>query len=350
MTEKSEQPTPKRLRDARQKGQVAKSQEIGSCAILASVTAVIWTNWSTWMEHLRELIRLPSELIPLPFGRALPTLLDAVLVKAAQLCLPILVTVMVTAILANFFQIGALFALEAIKPSLKKLSPTENIKKIVSVKNLMELVKSIIKIFFLGFLLYLIIRDSIDPLIKIPYIGIHAILSVLGSILLKMMWYTVLAFSVIATADFVFQKHQHIKQLKMTKDEVKREFKEMEGDPLIKSKRKQLHQELGMSDTLERVKKSTVLVVNPTHVAVALYYDKEKTRLPVVLAKGENMMAQKMIETAKKHGIPIMRNVPLARDLYEGADINQFIPSELIRPVAEVLRWVQQLQSNIDEK
>ena len=130
----------------------------------------------------------------------------------------------------------------------------------------------------------------------------------------------------------------------MTKDEVKREYKEMEGDPMIKGKRKQLHQEMVMSDSVEKTKKSTVLVTNPTHRAIAIYYEKDKTKLPMIVAKGEGYLAERMIKAAQEAGIPIMRNVPLAHDLFDHGNIEQYIPVELIEPVAEVLRWVQQLQ------
>ena len=151
-------------------------------------------------------------------------------------------------------------------------------------------------------------------------------------------------FCVIAAADWFFQKWQFNKQNMMSKDEVKREYKESEGDPLIKSKRKQLHQEMIAQNQVANTRKAKVLVTNPTHFAVALDYEKERTPLPVILARGQGALAQRMIRAAEEEGIPIMRNVPLARGLYEQGTENSYIPQDLIGPVAEVLRWVQSLQ------
>ena len=157
--------------------------------------------------------------------------------------------------------------------------------------------------------------------------------------------YTILTvYSIIAFVDYMFQKRQYIKQLKMTKDEVKREYKEMEGDPEIKGKRKQLHQEMVMNDTVQNTKKSSVLVTNPTHYAVALYYDSDSTKLPIVMAKGQDFMAMQMIKAAQEADIPIMRNVALAQELYREAPLKQYIPKDLLKPVAEILIAIQQLK------
>ena len=151
-------------------------------------------------------------------------------------------------------------------------------------------------------------------------------------------------FIIISAFDYFLQYQQHRKGLMMSKDEIKREYKEMEGDPHIKSKRKQFHHELMMEDTRDRVRQSSVLVTNPTEIAIAIYYDAEKTPLPFVTAKGEGALARLMIGVAQEAGIPIMQNIPLARSLHEEAPVDQFIPSSMIEPVAEVLRWVQNLQ------
>ena len=153
-----------------------------------------------------------------------------------------------------------------------------------------------------------------------------------------------MVFIVIAAADFVFQKFQHTKQLKMSKDEIKKEYKEMEGDPLIKGKRKQFHHELMSQQVASNVKRSSVVVTNPTRIAIALEYRQGETPLPIVRAKGEGFLAKRIIEIAQQEGIPIMENVPLARDLHEQSTVDQYIPVDLIEAVAEVLRWVKQLE------
>ncbi|MBF0100936.1 MAG: type III secretion system export apparatus subunit SctU [Desulfobacterales bacterium] len=346
MSDKTEQPTSKKLREAREKGQVAKSKEIPSAAIIIAVFIVIWVSWDSYLNQMKELVLLPTLYYEVPFKEGLKMMLQGVGYKILVLSAPVIMTALIMAIMANFFQIGALFSIQSITPDLNKINPAEGIKKIFSKDNLIEFLKSLVKILFLSYLIYKVIKESIDPLLKLPFLGIDGIMPVLGALLKKVVIYTIFAFSIVAAADFFLQKHQHIKKLMMTKEEVKQEYKEMEGDPHIKSKRKQLHREMVMNDTAQRTKKASVLVTNPTHLAVALYYDKDKTKLPMIVAKGEDLIAKRMIDIAQEEGIPIMQNVPLAQDLFHYGELDNYIPSNLIEAVAEVLKWVQTLTKN----
>ncbi len=347
MSEKTEQPTPKRLRDARKKGQVAKSREVTSTAVIVGLFGFIICSGPIILHTLKELILLPSHYYSVEFSVGLKNLLNGVIYKLIFLLFPIAIFAMLIAIAANFFQSGVLFVFEPIKPDLKKLNPAQGIKKIFSKNNLIELTKSIVKVSFLGFLIYVLLKNSINALLYIPYLGLQSVLIILQKIFKKLVYISSGVFIVISVFDYYWQKKQHIKKLMMTKDEVKREYKEMEGDPQIKSKRRQLHREMIMNNTIERTRKATVLITNPTRLAVALYYDKDKTKLPMVLAKGENLIAKKMIEVAKEEGIPIMQNVPLAHALYEHVDIDKYIPSDLIEPIVEVLKWVEQFKNKV---
>jgi type III secretion protein U len=246
------------------------------------------------------------------------------------------------ALASNLVQVGFLLVMEPVKPDLKKLNPMDKIKHIFSMKNLFELLKSSLKILIIGGLVTSIVTSSLNPLTRLPHGGAGAILTALHPMLSVLALNVTLAYIGIAGFDYVFQKFQHTKQLKMSKDEIKREYKESEGDPQIKGKRKQLHQEMVMSDTTERTRKATVVVTNPTHLAVAIYYKEEDNVLPKVIAKGEDHVARRMVEIAKEEGIPVMQHIPLARSLHEGVDIDRFIPSDLIEPMAEVLRWVKE--------
>lgn len=348
MSEKTEQPTPKKLRDARKKGQVAKSKEIASAAGITGLFLVIWIGSDFFMEHFKEMILLPSRYYEIGFSEALKQVMGGVFIEYLLLSLPIVSIAMILGIAANYFQIGALFAPESVKPDLKKLDPVQGMKKIFSMNNLIELIKSVVKITFLGILIYIVIKESVHSLVRIPYLGISGLLMVLGGILKNMVIYTSIAYIVVAAADYFLQKKQHVKKLMMSKDEVKREYKEMEGDPVVKGQRKQLHREMAMNDAAQKTRGASVLVTNPTRLAVALYYEKDKTPLPLVVCKGEDLLARRMIEVAKEEGIPIMQNVPLARDLYEHSEVDQFIPTELIESVAEVLRWVRDLQQDTE--
>ncbi len=342
--EKTEKPTPKRLREARKKGQVAKSKEITSCANVIGVFLFLWIFCKVYLYGCKNLIELGAKAASQPFGEGLTFLTHGIVTQFLKLTMPLLLLTIILAVASNFFQIGLLFAFETIKPDLKKLNPMSALKRIFSKKNLIEFIKSVVKILFLAILFYIVFKKSLPALIILPYSGLGPILMIVSAILKKLIVYTAIAFIVVAAADYFFQKSQHIKSLMMTKEEVKQEYKEMEGDPQIKSKRRQLHQELLTTNMLENVRKSTVVVTNPTRLAIAIYYDKEKTKLPMIVAKGENLLAKRIVEIAKEEGIPIMTNVPLAQDLYEKGKLDDYIPSELIEPVAEVLKWVYKLK------
>jgi type III secretion protein U len=207
-------------------------------------------------------------------------------------------------------------------------------------------VKNVVKILILAVILYGVINAGLRDLLLSATCGMGCVLGVGSKMLIQVLSYAAAVFLIIAGFDYFLQYTQHMKELRMSKDEIKREYKEMEGDPHIKSKRKQFHHELMQEDTRQRVRKSSVLVTNPTEIAVAIYYNAEETPLPMVLAKGEGTLAKRMIAIAQEEGIPIMQNIPLARSLHSEAPVDQYIPSSLIEPVAEVLRWLQSLQEN----
>lgn len=343
--EKTEQPTPKRLSDARKKGQVSSSKDLVSAALVVLMFALLWGASGFYLDKLRELILLPTVFIgsDMPFYLALEQIFDGLIVLFLQMITPPLVLAVVVGIAAHLGQFGFLLAFESLKPDLNKLNPGKGIKKIFSIKNLVELFKSILKIALLTILFYQVISDNLANLLKLPGCGLSCVSPLLGALMLDLMLYASFGFILIAAADFAFQRFQFTKEMRMSKQEVKQEYKEMEGDPRIKGKRRQLHQELMMQNTASAVKRSTVVVTNPTHIAIALEYREGETPLPIVRAKGEHLMAQRIIEIARAEGIPVMENVPLARALHEQSQVDQYIPSDLIEAVAEVLRWVAQL-------
>lgn len=342
--EKTEQPTAKRLRDARKKGQVAHSKEVSSTALLIGLFAFIYYGTSWLSEQLIEMIGIPAEYYGIPFEEALPEVLERIFIRLATIVLPVLGIVVVLGIAVNFLQIGPLLAFESISPKLSKLNPIEKLKQICSVKNLVEFLKSALKVIFLGLLIYYLIKGAIPALIHVPFSGLPGILKLLDLLLYRLMLLTSFAYLTIAVADYFFQRRQHTKQLMMSKQEVKQEHKENEGDPQIKGKRRQLHRELVNDEVGKRVKKSSVLITNPTHYAIALYYEKGETQLPVLLAKAKGPVALRMMEIARREGIPIMRNIPLAHALFDHVEVDHFIPRDLIEPVAEVLRTVLRLR------
>ncbi|MTI14263.1 type III secretion system export apparatus subunit SctU [Sansalvadorimonas verongulae] len=344
--EKTEQPTPKKLRDARKKGQVAKSKEISSTAGIIAVVAIIWALSDWYVQMFQELLLYPAEFYEMEFRDALKSITLGLLSKALLMIAPLVVASAFAAVAGNVVQFGILLAFEPIKPDIKKINPIQGAKKIFSIKNVVELVKSIIKILFLSLVVYFVIKGSLSELMNLPYCGTNCILPVLGSLMKKLMLFAIVAFMVISVLDFMFEKYQFTKEQKMTKDEVKREYKEMEGNPEIKGKRKELHRELLNSE--DNVAQSDVVIKNPTHIAVGLHYNKAKTPLPMVTCLGKRNQAQFIIKAAERHGIPVMENVPLAHALFSQTEVFDYIPSELISPVAEVFRWVQQMKQDED--
>ncbi|HBC68968.1 MAG TPA: EscU/YscU/HrcU family type III secretion system export apparatus switch protein [Sutterella sp.] len=345
MAEKTEQPTPKRIRDSREKGDIAKGQDIAPAATVLAIGGYMFGNAQGIYEDLVLLVSIPMEVMELPYEEALAKAVPAVLDLMIALVAPIVAIVMSTALIVLIAQTGFLFAPKAAMPKLENLSPAKWFKKVFSIKNLVEFLKNLVKVALLGAIAYAVLEKFLPTLFDIPKGGLYAMWSVLGAASGELVLKCAGGFAVIAALDFLYQKYKWTQDHMMSIDEVKREFKESEGDPQVKGKRKQLHQEMIQQGQLSSTRKAKVLVTNPTHFAIALDYEKDKTPLPVILAKGEGALAQRMIQVAKEEGIPIMRNVPLAHALYEQGTENAYIPKDLIGPVAEVLRWVQSLQN-----
>jgi len=343
--EKTEQPTPKRLREAREKGQVCKSQDVGSTAVLLAVFLVFLGAGLFIWETFLVIFEAPLRAMNRPFNSALPDVAGEVFYLSLQIVGLVLGTAIAAGLAANLLQIGVLISVKAALPKLDKLNPSQWFKKTFAVKNLVETVKIVVKTLVMAIVVMIAIQDNLGLLLGTPYGGLGGIAPVAGSLFFSLISRVAPVFIVLAALDYFFQRRQYLKEMMMSKDEVKREYKEMEGDPQIKGKRKQLHQEMAMSGTLANVRKAQVVVTNPTHVAVALFYDEKKTPLPIVAGMGEGLMAQRIIEVAREEGIPIMQNVPLARALLQDGVENEYIPADLIRPVAEVLRWAQTLKS-----
>ncbi|WP_315124615.1 type III secretion system export apparatus subunit SctU [Comamonas antarctica] len=342
MSEKTEQPTSKRLRDSRKKGDVAYSKDFTQTLLILAIFGYLLGNSGRIVESLAQMILLPGTLLRLEFHDAANTLVTEVLSTAAWTVLPFLGIVLGVGIFADAMQVGLLFAFEKLKPSGKKLNVLANAKNMFSKKNLVEFLKSFLKIAILSSLLATLIRDAMPILTSIPQAGLPGLGQVIATLHKTMLIHIGLTYSVIALADFVWQRFNYRKGLMMSKDEVKQEYKQMEGDPHIKHQRKQLHQEMQQQGAVQSARSATVVVTNPTHLAVALRYDEDETPLPLILAMGEGALAQRMMEAAREAGVPVMQNIPLARALTAQGEAGQFIPSELVEPVAEVLRLLQQ--------
>ena len=347
--EKTEQPSAKRLRDARRKGQVAKSKDFTQTALILALFGYLISAGAMLARSMTELLLMPMDVIDKPFRVVLDQLLTQMIHDATLLMLPWLGIVIVVVILAESLQVGVLFAFEALKPSGKKLNPVENAKNIFAKKNLVELLKSLLKIAFIGALIYTVVRGEIVQLLTLPRAGLDGVGVALTGLLKMVIVNVAVGYTVLALADFVWQRHSYTKGLMMTKEEVKQEYKEAEGDQHIKGARKHLHQELLMSGGAARTRQASVVVTNPTHIAVALLYDPPRTPLPLVLAMGADDLARRIREEAADAGVPMMENVPLARALYAAATVDDFVPASMLEPVAEVLRVVRTLAGKGDD-
>ena len=343
--EKTEMPTQKKLRDARQKGQVCTSKDIVSTAILVVLFALLgWMGVALVDDGTMLLTYVGQRLEGDPFAATRPAMGMAALIVCKHSFIFVVVAAII-GIIANTAQIGFLFTFEPIIPKLEKLNPVEGAKKIFSMKNLFEFLKNIAKVCFLGYLLYKIIWASVPELLTMCYGTIDDIFPCLKLMLKRLAVYTAFGYIVIAVVDRIFQGRNFTKQMMMTKDEVKREYKEMEGSQEVKQAQRQFRDEiLNGPDPRQSVSKANVVVTNPTHLAVGIRYDAAEAPLPRICALGAGPTAKIIRETALEKGIPIIEDRPLARALYAQGRIEDFVPEALLEPVAEVLKWAKKLE------
>ncbi len=348
MAEKTEKATPKKLRDARKKGQVAKSQDFPAAfTFIVSISATIFMA-----GYVYEQI---SAFMVATF-RAIPTNIDLqnnagnyilqTMMTILQASFPIMLVTTLVGVLVNFLIIGPLMAPEAVKLDLKKLNPVTNLKNMFKLKTLFELCKSIFKIAGAMFLIYTVIWDSLPDIISTAAMPLLGSLQILSSFLIKVAMRVGIFFLAVAILDLVFQKKNFAKTMKMEKYEVKQEYKDTEGDPHIRGKRKQLAQEIAYQEGPMSVKRARAVITNPVHIAVAIDYDEEKQPTPKILTMGKGPVADMIIKQAQAHHIPIMRNVPLAHTLFEKGKISDFIPTETYQAVAEILKWLAQFEKS----
>ena len=341
--QKTELPTDKRLRDAREQGQVAKSQEIPAAAVVLAVFLFVWVGFDFLTGEITGLMTLATESLVLPFDEGLRQMAEAAGRLFLVAAFPAVILAAVAGTAGHLIQAGVVLAFKAAVPKLDKLNPTQWFKKVFSLKNLVEFLRSLLKIAVIVVVFYQVFIIALPLILRLPGHGLDGFNIVLRQIMRQAASYSLAAFAAIAVLDWLFQRRIFIKEQMMSKEDVKNEYKEMEGDPQIKGQRKQLHQEMVMSDQVSSVRKADVLITNPTHLAIAIEYKEGKTPLPVILAKGEGHIAARMIKVAEEAGVPIMRNVPLAHDLWDQGHELEYIPSGLIEPVAEVLRWLREL-------
>lgn len=352
MADKTEKATPKKLRDAKKKGQVAKSQDLPSAfTFMASVLVTL--KMSHWLfDKLTEFTTAIFHLIPRSdLLTLLPNLLNTQAPMIIFLCsIPVMALVALLGSIITFLSIGPVFAPEVFKFDIKKFDPVQNLKQKFKMKTLIELLKSLFKIGVATYIIYLVIYNAIPTLIRTVSLPITGSLMVFEHFLMEVVFKVGLFFIAVALLDFLYQKHNFAKEMKMEKFEVKQEYKNTEGDPLIKSKRKEIAREIAYQEgPAGGVRRSKAVVTNPTHLAIAIGYDKAVDAAPYILAMGDGLLADNIIKLAEKFNVPILRNVPLAHKLWDEGEVYDYVPEETYEALAEIIRWVASLESGAEE-
>jgi len=348
--EKTEPASPKKRDDARKKGQMAVSREVPSVLILMA-SLVFFFFGGGWMVStvtlfMRSIFSNLNSLIVSDIVSA-QALLFLSIQKALSILLPFMLAVLVAGVLGYIMQVGVLFSTETITPKLSKLNPLEGFRRLVSGKTLIELPKSILKLVVVGSIAYVMVIKNLQRMPDLMQLSVAEILREFGWIAFQIAFFVCLALTILAAADYIFQHWQHEKEIRMTKQEVKDEQKQLQGDPQIKAKIRSAQREMARRRMMAAVPEADVVITNPTRLAVALKFDADEMDAPLVVAKGAGEVAGKIREIAKEHNIPLVEEKPLARALFKTVEIDQFIPVELYRAVAEVLAYVYRLEGKL---
>ncbi len=343
--EKTEDATPRRIREAKKKGQVAKSKDLNTIVILmaafgslALLLQFIDDQFLTSLQQMFVIVEQPT-IDDRDLFRHLRTA-SILFLKALG---PYMIIILFVALFIGFIQIGPIFSAESIKMQAKRLNIVENVKNMAKMTTLIELIKNIGKIGAVFLIAYLVVKGRMGAILATMTSGPFDAMAVASDVLITFLFWVFIVFIAVAIADVMVQRWQWKKQLRMSKDEVKREYKQDEGDPLIKQTRRQIHQEMAMSDTRKAVGASDVVITNPTELAIAIKYDDREMVAPQIMAKGQRLFAQTIREMAEEEGIPIMRNVPLAWALIE-LETGDEVPEELYHAVAEILLIVYRMR------
>lgn len=346
--EKTEKATPKKRSESRKKGQVAKSQELPSAFIFIFVFASFLAFGNYFSKHLDPMFRgfYANQLLTELSVTTIMTLGKEILINLVILLAPIFVIVIIVSIIGNVAQFGFMFTDEPIKPSLKKINPLSGFKRMFSLRTVVELIKTLLKLSIVGFIVYRFISKEILTIESLALVPLKQTFSYVVSLIIKLGITVGSIFVILAILDYIYQKYEFEKSIKMSKQDIKDEYKRSEGDPLIKSKIKERQMKMAIARMMQEVPKADVVITNPTHFAVALKYDANQMEAPIVIAKGMDQVALKIREIAKEHGVITMENKLLARALYSQAEIGDTIPADLFQAVAEILAHVYKLKGN----
>lgn len=347
--EKTEKATPKKRKDQRKEGNVFKSVEINNSITMISAVLIFAVTWKSQLKYLTKLFTFWITKGYVIYGDLSFDTFSQILLMAVKtiliVCAPITLAIMVSGVFSNYIQVGFLFTPKSLKPKLERISIIKGFKRIFSAKTLMNLIKSILKILIVFLISYKLIKPLILKTTNVMSLDLKASIEFGMKNSINISYKILMAMVSVSIIDFVFQLFDHEKKLKMSKQDIRDEYKTTEGNPQIKSRIKEAQQKFAASRMMQDVPKADVIITNPTHYAVALKYDREKDSAPIVIAKGANNIAMKIKEIAKENKIEIIESKELARSLYKSTEIGNEIPLELFNAVAEILAYIYMLKS-----
>lgn len=349
--QKTEKATPKRRRDAREKGQVLQSREISSALILLFVFLTLKVLGNHIYNQIASLFNLCMNGLSMDFDAGsineILRLMGLVVLQLLKIVGPLFAVALVVGVGTSFAQVGSLFTIEPLKPKFSKLNPINGIKRIFSLRGLTELIKAVLKITAIGIVAWKSIEAEGNNIAKLMNLDLVFIVGYITSTAINVAIKICMCMVAIAVLDFGYQWWQYEKDLKMTKQEIKQEYKETEGNPETKQRIRSKQREVSARRMLSEVPKADVVITNPTHFAVAISYDSAKAPAPIVVAKGQDYLAQRIKEVAKENNVELVENKPLAQELYKNVEVGQQVPPELYQAVAEILAFVYNLKGKI---
>jgi flagellar biosynthetic protein FlhB len=346
--QRTEEPSARKLDEARRHGQIALSREVGNGLALAAIGIVVVFLLPSLAGNLARLL---SGLVATPHlytvDRNLAPMLRQLLGEVGLLLAAPVLLLMIAGLAGPLLQNGFVIAVERLQPKLSHLSPLAGLHRLFSLRSLVELAKNLVKLALIGDVVWLLLRHELDRLELLPRLDFAKIAPEIAGLVARMMGGVVGAVAVLAVLDLGYQRLSFRHSMRMTKQEVKEEYRQVEGDPRVKARLKQIRVERARRRMMAAVPKATVIVTNPTHYAIAFKYEMETMSAPVVVAKGLDFLAQRIREVAVANGVPVVENPPLARALYTSVEIDEEIPPEHYKAVAEIIGYVFRLQGKL---
>jgi flagellar biosynthetic protein FlhB len=344
--DRTEAPTDKRRSESRSKGNVTKSTEVNSVLVLLTGLMLLKFFGPWMMRHIVAYTREMFDMISHPqadLGFTISLIVRSIEV-VCYVCWPVCIGVMIVGIIANLMQVGILFTFEPLIPKLEKINVLSGFGRLFSIRSVVEMLKNVLKLSIIGFVAYITVKGEFGTFIGLGDTSTGAILMFMMAVSFKVILRIALVLLVLAILDFVYQRYEHEKGLKMTKQEIKEEHKQAEGDPQIKARVRSLQREMARRRMMQEVPKATVVVTNPTHIAIALLYEPREMETPKVIAKGKRLVAEQIKRLAAEAGVPVIEDKPLARAMYDKVTVGDNIPVEFFSAVAEILAYIYKLR------